>query len=91
MIIDIIVSIIIVIGFIFYFFIQIFITKKCVEILLEKGANAYLKDKNGEMAEDVTTDNSIRLLLQNSTDKFFSEINEINKKKEKKMKIIKLI
>ena len=58
--------------------------KKCVEILLEKGANAYLKDKNGEMAEDVTTDNSIRLLLQNSTDKLFSEINEINKKKEKK-------
>ena len=58
--------------------------KKCVELLLESGANAYLTDKNGEMAENVTTDNSIRLLLQNSQDKLFTEINEINRKKDKK-------
>lgn len=60
--------------------------KKCVELLLESGANAYLTDRNGEMAENVTTDNSIRLLLQNSQDKLFSEINEINRKKDKKEK-----
>ena len=58
--------------------------KKCVELLLEKGANAYFPDKNGEMPENVTTDNSIRLLLQNSQDKLFVEINEINRKKDKK-------
>ena len=57
--------------------------KKCVEILLENGANAYFKDKNGETAENVTTDNSIRLLLQSSPDKLFVEVNEINKKKDK--------
>ena len=55
--------------------------KKCVEILLENGANAFFKDKNGEIAENVTTDNNIRLLLQSSQDKLFVEINEINKKK----------
>jgi ankyrin repeat protein len=58
--------------------------KKCVEILLENGANAYLKDKNEELPENITSDNNIRLLLQNSQDKLFSEINEINKKKDKK-------
>ena len=58
--------------------------KKCVEILLENGANAYLKDKNGELPENVTSDNSIRLILQNSQDKLFAEINEINRKKDKK-------
>lgn len=58
--------------------------KKCVELLLDKGANAYLKDKNGEMAENITSDNSIRIMLQNSQDKLFTEINEINRKKEEK-------
>ena len=58
--------------------------KKCVEILLENGANPHLTDKNGELAENVTTDNSIRLLLQNIQEKLFVEINEINRKKEKK-------
>ena len=57
--------------------------KKCAEILLEYGASAYFRDKNGELAENITTDPSIRLLLQNSQDKLFSEINEINKKKPK--------
>lgn len=59
--------------------------KRCVELLLENGANAYFQDKNGEIAENVTMDNSIRLLLQNSPDKLFVEINEINKKKEKEI------
>ena len=59
--------------------------KRCVELLLEYGANAYFQDKNGEIAENVTMDNSIRLLLQNSPDKLFVEINEINKKKEKEI------
>ena len=59
--------------------------KRCVELLLENGANAYFQDKNGEIAENVTMDNSIRLLLQNSPDKLFVEINEINKKKKKKL------
>ena len=58
--------------------------KKCVEILLDKGANAYLCDKNGELADSVTTDNSIKQLLQGTPDRPFTEINEINKKKEKK-------
>jgi ankyrin repeat protein len=58
--------------------------KKCVELLLEKGANAYLNDKNGEMADSITTDNSIKQLLQSSPDKPFVEINEINKRKDKK-------
>ena len=58
--------------------------KKCVELLLDKGANAFLNDKNGELADSVTTDNSIKQLLQSSPDKPFVEINEINKRKDKK-------
>lgn len=57
--------------------------KKCVELLLENGGNAFIKDKNGNMAESVTTDDSIRLILQTSNDKQFAELNEINKKKIK--------
>ena len=57
--------------------------KKCVEILLEHGGNAFIKDKNGDLPETVTTDENIRLLLQASSDKQFSELNEINKKRLK--------
>lgn len=57
--------------------------KKCVEILLDHGAYAFFRDRTGKMAEDVTTEDSIRFMLQNSPDKQFSELNEINKKKEK--------
>ena len=57
--------------------------KKCVEILLENGGNAFIKDKNGDLPEKVTTDENIRLLLQASNDKQFSELNEINKKRLK--------
>ena len=58
--------------------------KKCVEVLLENGGNAFIKDKKGDLPEAVTTDESIRLLLQTSNEKQFSELNEINKKKVRK-------
>lgn len=58
--------------------------KKCVQILLENGGNAFIKDKNGDLPETVTTDESIRLLLQSSNDKQFNELNQINKNKLKK-------
>ena len=57
--------------------------KKCVQILLENGGNAFIKDKHGNLPETVTTDESIRLLLQSSNDKQFNELNQINKKKIK--------
>ena len=57
--------------------------KKCVELLLENGGNAFIKDKEGKLPEAVTTDQNIKLLLQISTDKSFSELNEINKQKRK--------
>ena len=59
--------------------------KKCVELLLEHGGNAFIKDKNGDLPETVTNDESIRLLLQSSNDKQFAELNEINKKKVRKI------
>ena len=57
--------------------------KKCVEILLDHGAYAFFLDRNGEKAENVATEQSIKFLLQNSPDKQFAELNEINKVKEK--------
>ena len=58
--------------------------KKCVELLLENGGNAFIKDKNGNLPDSVTTDESIKFLLQSSNDKQFQELNEINKKPIKK-------
>ena len=55
--------------------------KKCVELLLEKGGNAFIKDKEGVLPEAASTDPAIKLLLQISTEKSFNELNEINKKK----------
>ena len=55
--------------------------KKCVELLLENGGNAFIKDKEGVLPEAASTDPSIKLLLQISTEKSFNELNEINKKK----------
>ena len=52
--------------------------KKCVEILLEKGGNPYITDINGKKPEDVTTNPRIKLILQNTNEKHFSEINNIN-------------
>ena len=57
--------------------------KKCVELLLDHGAYAFFLDRNGEKAENVATEQSIKFLLQNSPDKQFAELNEINKVKEK--------
>ena len=57
--------------------------KKCVELLLENGGNAFIKDKAGILPETATTDQAIKILLQVSTDKSFSELNEINKQKSK--------
>jgi len=58
--------------------------KKTVELLLENGGNAFIKDKNGDLPEAVSTDPAIKLLLQVSSEKSFSELNEINKKNQKK-------
>ena len=57
--------------------------KKCVELLLENGGNAFIKDKEGLLPEAASTDPAIKLLLQVSNEKSFSELNEINKKKSK--------
>ena len=58
--------------------------KKCVELLLENGGNAFIRDKKGELPEAVSTDPSIKLLLQISSEKSFYELNEINKKNQSK-------
>ena len=55
--------------------------KRCVELLLENGGNAFIKDKEGILPEAASTDPAIKLLLQVSTEKSFNELNEINKKK----------
>ena len=61
--------------------------KKCVELLLENGGNAFIKDKNGDQPEAVSTDPAIKLLLQISSEKSFYELNEINKKNTQKESI----
>ena len=58
--------------------------KKCVELLLENGGNAFIRDKEGNLPEAVTTDPNIKVLLNISSDKSFLELNEINKKKKQK-------
>ena len=49
----------------------------------KKLGNAFIKDKEGQLPEAVTTDPGIKLLLQVSTEKTFFELNEINKQKQK--------
>ena len=48
--------------------------KRCVELLLNKGGNPLLVDKKGRKPEDVTTNTDIRILLQTTAEKPFSEI-----------------
>ena len=48
--------------------------KRCVELLLSKGGNPFLCDKNGRKPEDVTTNTDIRILLQTTSEKPFNEI-----------------
>ena len=55
--------------------------KKCVELLVEKGGNPYLVDKEGKKPEEVTADLDIRIYLQTTTEKPFSEM--FSKQKEK--------
>ena len=56
--------------------------KRCVELLLNKGGNPLLVDKNGRKPEDVTTNSDIRILLQTTAEKPFTEIyKEENKEK----------
>ena len=61
--------------------------KKCVELLLENGGNAFIRDNKGQLPEAVSTDPNIKLLLQISTEKSFLELNEINKKNQQKESI----
>ena len=58
--------------------------RKCVELLLENGGNAFIRDKHGNTPDSVTTDSNIKFLLQGSNDKQFQELNEINKRKFRK-------
>lgn len=57
--------------------------KKCVELLLNKGGNPFLCDKDGRKPEDVTTNTDIKILLQTTNEKPFNEIykEETNEKK----------
>ena len=48
--------------------------KRCVELLLNRGGNPFLCDKEGKKPEDVTTNTDIKILLQTTTEKPFNEI-----------------
>lgn len=50
--------------------------KKCVELLLDKGGDPFLADKDGKKPEDVTTNTDIKILLQTTSEKPFNEINK---------------
>ena len=49
--------------------------KRCVELLLDKGGNPFLADKDGKKPEDVTTNTDIKILLQTTAEKPFNELN----------------
>ena len=63
--------------------------KKCVELLLSKGGNPFICDKNGKKPEDVTTDTDIKILLQTTAEKPFTDIykedNKVNNNTNKKI------
>ena len=48
--------------------------KKCVELLLNRGGNPFLCDKDRKKPEDVTTNTDIKILLQTTTERPFNEI-----------------
>ena len=50
--------------------------KKCVELLLDKGGDPFLCDKDGKKPEDVTTNTDIKILLQTTSEKPFNELNK---------------
>ncbi len=63
--------------------------KRCVELLLDKGGNPFLTDKDGKKPEDVTTNTDIKILLQTTSEKPFNEINkEVPPKRYDSSKII---
>ena len=49
--------------------------KRCVELLLDKGGNPFLADKDGKKPEDVTTNTDIKILLQTTAEKPFNALN----------------
>ena len=60
--------------------------KRCVELLINKGGNPFLCDKNGRKPEDVTTNTDIRILLQTTSEKPFNEIYKEDNKEKNKLK-----
>ena len=64
--------------------------KRCVELLLNRGGNPFLYDKDGKKPEDVTTNTDIKILLQTTNERPFNEIykedNNNGKNTEKKNK-----
>ena len=67
--------------------------KRCVELLLNKGGNPFLSDKDGKKPEDVTTNTDIKILLQTTSEKPFTDIynednnnGKNNKKKKSRIK-----
>ena len=64
--------------------------KRCVELLLNRGGNPFLCDKDGKKPEDVTTNTDIKILLQTTSEKPFTDIynedNNNNGKNNKKKK-----
>ena len=48
--------------------------KKCVELLLNRGGNPFLCDKDRKKPKDVTTNTDIKILLQTTTERPFNEI-----------------
>ena len=64
--------------------------KRCVELLLNRGGNPFLSDKDGKKPEDVTTNTDIKILLQTTSEKPFTDIynedNNNNGKNNKKKK-----
>ena len=65
--------------------------KRCVELLVNKGGNPFLYDKDGKKPEDVTTNTDIKILLQTTNEKPFNEINreEYSEKKNSDNKKLK--
>ena len=67
--------------------------KRCVELLLNRGGDPFLCDKDGKKPEDVTTNTDIKILLQTTSEKPFTDIynednnnGKNNKKKKSRIK-----
>ena len=62
--------------------------KRFVELLLDKGGNPFITDKDGKKPEEVTTNTDIKILLQTTTEQPFNFIyqNDNNRKKSNNKK-----